>query len=67
MLDTVLDVGNSRKTTTTTTNHKLGSYGTYILMKGGRQILISKIDSMLNGRKCYGRNNETEKDEVDEW
>ena len=25
-------------------------------MKGGKQILISKIDSMLNGRKCYGRN-----------
>lgn len=34
-------------------------------MKGGKQILISKIDSMLNGRKCYGRNNKTEKDEMD--
>ena len=28
-------------------------------------MLISKIDSMLNGRKCYGRNNKAEKDEMD--
>ena len=27
-------------------------------------MLISKIDSMLNGRKCYGRNNKAEKDEM---
>ena len=36
-----------------------------MIMKGGKQMLISKIDSMLNGRKCYGRNNKAEKDEMD--
>ena len=36
-----------------------------LIMKGGKQMLISKIDSMLNGRKCCGRNNKAEKAEMD--